>query len=118
MGLAPKGPIVKNKDGKKYFVNAQLPPSLNEDERRKRQMIVENNKRSGAKANMQLSKGQLLINNELYRKKVVPPTTFRMLTLNKQERDLVDNVKIIKTNTITEKGSSFQAVVTEVSSLR
>ena len=65
----------RNTKDEKYFVNDQLPPSRQEIQRRQRAIAKHYKSQTGtATVNITYQKGQLLVNNTLYRKQVVCPT--------------------------------------------
>lgn len=117
--LLSQGPKLKdlvNNKGKKFFVREQLPEKLNEEKRYYQHWIQENKYKKGPKPEMKIHKNRLRINNELYRKKVIPPTGADILRLDDDELLSIKQCKVIKGGFKLEQGSEFISYAAKVSS--
>ena len=109
----------KNSTNKGYRIVDHLPEELAEPLAWQRQIITENRKLSTAQQQaMSFKKGQLHINNEPYKKKVLPPRAKSLLKMS--ESDLADlkEISVSGGYTETEGGSRFIAYATKVTSLQ
>ena len=100
-------PFLKD-SGSKVFVNDYFPNVTNEKKRRERDIIKENNNQQYP-VQIDFKKGNLMIQNETYKKKVIPPTPEQMIDIDLDHLDKVLKLKMDKSTSITEQRSRFQA---------
>ena len=80
-----------------------------------REIIRKNKSESGSKLTMVIKKGQLFIENELYKKKVTVPSVGQIVSL--EQPDKLEKIKLIEGQRIANKGCRFVAMSQEVSSI-
>ena len=109
----------RNSDGKKYFVDEQLPEAMVEARRQNRKMLADNRKKLvGQQQQMEIKKGTLHIEGKQYVKPVKPPTTRQIISIMKKQLDLLSKVNFKYSNTVQEDGSLFLAVALKVKCLK
>lgn len=108
----------KNAQGASYFVSDHLPDEYNEQRRRMNELYSQNRKRDPSKkANMTMKRGRLLIDEEPYKKAVVPPTPRDILYPNEAQFDLADEIDMVKGKEENEGNSRFIAYAAAVKDL-
>ena len=96
----------RNNNDEKYYINNQLTPADQEKERKYRQMIRYNNNLAGVgKCDMEMRKGELYIDNQLYRQAVVAPSVQE--TMTPLDPVHIKRVKLYKGNVQRKGGCSF-----------
>ena len=113
----------KNDKNESFFVDAQLPEQVAASKRELTDKMARLKKYNAEQANQadkinfKMVKSQLLINNEVQRKKVIPPKVEDLLFLNEQEKEELKKCHLMEPNTVIEKGNLFLAYRKEVKSL-
>lgn len=97
-----------NKNGKPYLISDHLPEERNEEKRRANELVSENKKKEKShQLDMSFVRGKLHINEELYCKKVKPPTASDLLNPDEQLFNKAEELDIVKGATLTEEKSKF-----------
>ena len=63
---------------------------------------------------MRVAKNKVMVNNQMYKKLITPPQAADILRLHVDEIEVVQKVKLIKGDTITEKDSEFISMAQKV----
>ena len=104
---------VKNSNGRPYFLNTNLPTELSEADRRKKDIVLENKKLGlNYRNDIELKKGELYINKEVYQKRVQPPTVRKMLTAEDEEVQQAEQIKLTKGVKVSKGDFICYAVIT------
>ena len=104
----------KNKDGKFYSIDTQLPDEWTEQRREMRETkqkakaINKHKKPEEKKDEIKVVDRQVYVNDVLQTKPLYPPK-IQELFPNKAEQDKIDKIKLYPSTTHDEEGSSFQA---------
>ena len=110
---------LKNANDKGYRIQDHLPEEMAEPQMRQRQIAYENKKLGeGQKQNMVFKKGNLLINNEPYKKKVQAPQAKQLLQMEQEELNETKDITVAGGHSETEGGSQFIAYATKVRTLQ
>ena len=108
---------ITNEDGRKYYVNDQLPDELNERRRKNNYFLAENKIRPVAhQLQMLVNKGKLSIANEEYKRKV-DPLLVPDIVCPREDWDRLSKIKFTSSKQITEKGSTFCAFAMDTTKL-
>ena len=112
---------IKNDKGQYYYSNKQLPEALVEKEREIQQTIKDVKKREESfpadqKSKIEVRSDKLYLNNQMIKKKILPPTTQQLFPL-KYEKKRIANLKFVSSDTFGEKESQFIAMATSVNNL-
>ena len=97
---------VKNKDGKRYKIDAQLPPRHSAAKQKQRHIMWRNKTKVSTAHRLELSvkKGKLMIGNEEYAQKIVVPNDKVLIKLKKEEVEELNRLEICKGKPIEEGG--------------
>ena len=103
-----------NANSKGYNVDPQLPEKMAAEKKELNSnigRIKEKNKQlaDGQKIKYQVRKKQLVVNNEIQKKKVIPPTHEDLFDLNMEEREQLEKIEMTDEILMEEKGNIFQA---------
>lgn len=112
----------KGHNDKPLFISTQQPEAIVEREKKRRfklkQLHAENNKRPKAqRAEIRVSHGKILMNNSVVQPKVCTPTLSEMLDVDEDKCKKMNAVKFVRTNDITDSGSTFFAYACPVKSI-
>ena len=109
----------KNENERGYRIQDNLPETMAEPKQRQRQIVVENRKLAdGQQQTMSFKKGQLYINNDVYKKKVQVPNAKSMLKMDTQELTETKDLQVTGGHTESEGGSKFVSYVCKVGNLQ
>ena len=114
--IADKGKIYKhvknlkgkqNEQGKSYQVRDDLTIKEQEHQNKIRQMMVRNKKSAVSQIKTSIKKNQLLINNSEYKQKVPAPSELELLTMSKEERQLVQEKDLVLSDPYRERDNVY-----------
>ena len=77
-------------------------------------MVAENKRRSGSTTQMVINKGKLYINNQPYKAKISVPMVQEINGLTDADLNRMQQLQIMQSSTVTEKGRSFTAYAVDV----
>ena len=107
---------VTNDSGDKYYVNAQLPEPMATEKRERDQqyrsimkansLIPEENKQK--RVPVQIKNNVLYINKKPQKTHIFPPNVQAIFNIDKDTQKKLDNMTIVHSDVITEKGSNFR----------
>lgn len=104
-----------NGKGTPYFITDHLPEEMNETRRRTNDLVSANKKKSEEqRQNMEVRKGQLFINGNLYEKKIQTPNARQLFKPDQKMMDLADEIDMVKGKTVMEEKSKFLAYAAAV----
>ena len=109
---------MKNSDRKFYYVKDQLPESVQEF-RRQSNDVYKANKRMPVSQRMEMNfqKGNLMINNQLYKKKLHPPKPKDILKVPKVEEELATSLELVESEPYEHEAPKFIAYTHSVRSI-
>ena len=119
---AEKQEIFKNKsrlqnfesrNGKPIYLNDYLPAGLNEKRKRERSIVAEVKKKSDGKRTAEYTEHGLKIGNEIYKRKVDPPTSSDVLNLTTEQLNDTLACESVRGPAISVEDSVFQAFATD-----
>ena len=79
-------------------------------------MHMKDNK-GGNQLDMLVKKGELYVEKNLYVKQITPPTASDLFALTPKQMKIIDNFKIVSSEVVQERGSSFQGYAAEIMSI-
>ena len=109
----------KNEEGKKYYINTQIPDEWKEEKRERREIIKkakDKAKEEGKEVNVTVHKGTVFVNNQPQRKFLLPPKTHDLFP-DAAEQEKIDKVKLFHSVEHSKEGSSFTAFAVKCSSM-
>ena len=110
---------VRNEDGKKIFIDEQLPESMMEDKRRHQLALQGNRKKPGGQQKqVSYKEGMLHFDNIAYTEQVKTPSVKQILSSTKQQSDILGKANFSTSPEFKESGSSFQVFSANVSTLQ
>lgn len=108
----------QNPKGNYYFMSDHLPEELNEERRRVNQLFAENKKKpKGYKLEMELKRGELIINQEPYKKALKVPTTQEIVNPSEAMYKQVEDIDIVKGGEEHQGNSTFASFAAAVESI-
>ncbi len=113
----------KNSKDEKIFITEQQPESVRAARRDIKDIkdeYEEKNKKipqGQAKYKTEVKRGQLYINNEIYKNPVPPPQPIEILGIEEDELTRMENMQLIGVKPQGEKGSSFKGIGVKVTSV-
>ena len=106
---------IENINGGLFYLNNYFPAAVNERRRREREIMKENySKDVEDQLDMKATRSGLLVQNELYKKKVTPPKPDAVLNLSIEDLDRILAIPLKKGKMISEMNSVFQAYSAKV----
>ena len=115
---------LKNLKGKKnsaemgYSVRDDLPEAMREKDRRNRQLMHKNRKKTYGKMNMKMKNSMLYVNNEQYKKLVPNLKQEDVLLLEEEEREIVQTANLVSPREHREKGNLFKVYAASISNIK
>lgn len=104
-----------NENGKPYFISEHLPEEKNEERKRINELFTENKKKPNShKLDMNISKGKLIINEEVYQKSIQAPNARDMLEPDEKLFDTARELDVVKGDTETRSLSKFSSFAVAV----
>ena len=101
---------IENKDGKPFYIQDHQPTSIMEKRKRERKIVEENEKKEKElRVNMQMTKGKLVVQGQVYKQKVHVPTPREMAATTLDQYDAMMKTKMKKSKTIENSNSRFIA---------
>ena len=100
---------LKNEDGKPFYMNEYYGPAQNEERRRNRVLLKENEGNEHSEVTMELKNGKLLIDGTPFSNKIQPPDPQQIVDLSVKELDSILKIPICKGPEVTKDGNSFRA---------
>ena len=108
-----------NQDDKPIFINDYLPPSINANKRRHRDIISSNNKKDKIeRAKIQVGQGKLFVDDNEYIKKISTPNPTSILGLQSNQIDELMKTKVHRGKTVTIKDSTFIGYTSAVNTFK
>ena len=99
---------LENKDGKGYYVSDYLPAEINEMKRRDKEVFRNNSELDELQQkNMTMRAGKLFIDGAPYKKKIQPPNSKAILSMEKKDLREVLNTPTSKGSVINKNGNRF-----------
>lgn len=106
-----------NPSGSFYFISDHLPEEMNEDRRRANELISENKKKASShKLDMNITRGKLVINEEVYQKSVKAPSARDILRPSDDMIKIARSIEIIKGDEDIQQKSQFGSFAATVKS--
>ena len=99
--------------GRSIFINDYTPIQIQERKHREKAIHTENEERTHP-LEICYSKGRMIIQGELYRQKVVPPTPSQLVEISPEELTRILSINIDHSQTLTKEMSLFQAYTATV----
>ena len=110
----------RNSQNKEFFVDPQLPEPMQAERREltyEISKIKKYNSTTQNKVNYSIQQGKLYINNEVVKKKVIPPKASDIVTLSREEYDRIVVLQMNRSLGIEQQGSKFVAYAKRVNSV-
>lgn len=98
------------------WISPQYPEQIREA-RIQLSMIAEEKKKLSPNVKIKINHTTLLVNNSIVKPSLTPPSPAEILTLEKQEKEELKNIKFVKGAQVNTKSSSFVAQATHVKNL-
>ena len=104
---------IKNDQDRAYSVVPQYPEPIVTHRKEMREEIIELKKlnesiqEEAKKIKFEIKQGQLVINGKPKKQHIYPPTVQEMYNIDEQEFIKIDKIKLVPSETITEKSSAF-----------
>ena len=109
----------KNLKDTKYYVNDQLPDKQTEEHRKKKQKVQINKTLVDAQQqNIEWKKGELVVDGNVYRNKVVEPANAEILEMTTSQINQLFQIRLTQGQEIKKNGSTFLGFAAKVHSLQ
>ena len=105
-----------NSAGKPYQVREQLPEKYKEVDQRQRYLVRQNKRRKNTvqHLNMSFKRKQLMINNQVYKKKAPAPNFADVLTMDEEERIKIQTATVVEEKEFRERENTFKSYACNV----
>ena len=106
-----------NQESKNYWIADHVPEEMLDDINRPRQIMRANEKLEAAKLSMEIKKGKLYVNEQMYRKKVHTPRARELLSMKEEDIQGISSKQLADGGTKIESCNRFIAYSATVKNL-
>ena len=108
----------KNNHNYSYFIQNDLPEDSQECDRWQRQLFVKNKRSVANKLMMSFKNKHLHISNRPYKKAAPTPSQADLLLMTQEDRQKVQNAKVVRSKQTTEKNNTFSGYAIKTFDIR
>ena len=108
----------KNSAGKGFFIQNDLSEKTQEEQRWQRQIVSKNKMKVVNRLNMSFTQNKLMIQNKTYAKQAPTPSMGELLIMSREQRQLVQNIKLVTMRERKELGNTFIGYATRAYDIR